>query len=89
MPRWWTLPPIGPSLRMISIDLKLNYLGSASEGVLIAKGKSVKEGKALCVGEATIVNKNTRLLAHGTSTMMVLKDLEINGDFDLPLKYLD
>jgi len=86
---WAVFTEIDEGLKMISIDLKLNYLGSASEGMLVAKGKSVKAGKTLCVGEAAIANANGRLLAHGTSTMMVLKELEIRGEFALPPKYLE
>jgi uncharacterized protein (TIGR00369 family) len=85
---WAVFTEIDEGLKMISIDLKINYLGSASEGVLIAEGKSIKAGKTLCIGEATVVNEKGRLLAHGTSTMMVLKDLEIKGKFDLPPKYM-
>lgn len=85
---WAVFTQIEADARMTSIDLKVNYLASASEGSLLAKGKSIKAGKTLCIGETSIYDARERLLAHGTSTMMVLKDLQIKGQFDLPAKFL-
>ena len=73
---------------MVSIDLKLNYLAPASQGNLTVVGKSIKAGKTLCIGEALITDQNDKLICHGTSTMMVFKDLEIKGEFELPAKFL-
>jgi uncharacterized protein (TIGR00369 family) len=86
---WAVFTQIGDGFKMISIDLKLNYLASASEGDLMIVGKSIKTGKTLCMGEASITDDNGKLICHGTSTMMVLKDLEIKGEFELPAKFLD
>ena len=73
---------------MISIDLKLNYLAPASQGELRVVGKSIKAGKTLCIGEASIIDQNEKLICHGTSTMMVLENLKIKVEFDLPVKFL-
>jgi uncharacterized protein (TIGR00369 family) len=86
---WAVFTQINDGYKMISIDLKLNFLASASEGELLVVGKSIKAGKTLCMGETSISDKNEKLICHGTSTMMVLKDLEIKGEFKLPIKYLD
>lgn len=86
---WAVFTQINEGFKMITIDLKLNYLASASEGALLAKGKSIKVGKTLCMGETSISDENGKLLSHGTSTMMVLKDLQIKGEFQLPIKYVD
>jgi acyl-coenzyme A thioesterase PaaI-like protein len=56
---------------------------------MIAKGKSLRVGKTICLGEAGIVDEAGTLLAHGTSTMMILKDLKIQGAEHGPSKYLD
>lgn len=85
---WAVFTHINDGFKMISIDLKLNYLAPASEGDLWAVGKNIKAGKTLCMGEASITDQNEKLICHGTSTMMVLKDLEIKGEFDLPAKFI-
>ena len=85
---WAVFTRIHDGYKMISIDLKVNYLAPASEGDLRVVGKSIKTGKTLCIGEASISDQNDKLICHGTSTMMVLKDLEIRGDFELPVKFL-
>ena len=85
---WAVFTRINDGFKMISIDLKLNYLAPASEGDLRVVGKSIKTGKTLCMGEASITDQNEKLICHGTSTMMVLKDLEIKAEFDLPAKFI-
>ena len=85
---WAVFTRVKDGYKMISIDLKLNYLAPASEGDLQIVGKSIKAGKTLCMGEASITDQNEKLICHGTSTMMLLKDLEIKGDFELPAKFL-
>ncbi|MBW1869311.1 MAG: PaaI family thioesterase [Deltaproteobacteria bacterium] len=80
------LQPYGDEAKMITVEIKVNYLAPASTGRLIAKGKSIKVGRTLCLGEVAIENGEGKILAHGTATMMVLPDLEIEGDFDLPSK---
>ncbi len=81
---WAVFTQIDDDARMITVETKVNYLAPASAGNLIARGKSIKVGRTLCLGEATIENGEGKILTHGTSTMMVLPDLEIEGDFDLP-----
>ncbi len=83
---WAVFTQIDDETKMITVEIKVNYLAPASSGCLIAKGKSIKVGRTLCLGEAAIVNGEGKILAHGTATLMVLPDLEIEGDFDLPSK---
>ena len=86
---WAVFTQLHDSAKMITIDLKLNYLGSASNGLLLAKGKSIKLGKTLGIGETSITDEAGKLLTHGTATFMVLGDLEIDRDFELPPRFLD
>ncbi len=58
-----------------SVDLKLNFLAPAVSGKLIAKGNQIKLGKTLAYAEATVTNEDEKILAHGTSTM-IIKDRE-------------
>ncbi len=74
---------------MTTVEMKLNYLAPASKGVMIARGKGLWLGKSLCLGEATIDRETGSLLAHGTATMMIRKDLKLENETRLPRKFLD
>ena len=86
---WAVYTQVPEELGMTTVELKLNYLAPLSTGRMIARGKSLRVGKTLCLGEASIVDEEGALLAHGTSTMMILKDLKIQGVSRGPSKYLD
>ena len=86
---WAVYTEVPEDLGMTTVELKLNYLAPLSTGRMIARGKSLKVGKTLCLGEAGIMDEEGTLLAHGTSTMMILKDLKIQGVSRGPSKYLD
>ena len=57
---------------LVNIDLKLNYLKSSSSGEMTAKGRCIRAGRSINYAEASIKDKEGNLLAHGTSTLMVL-----------------
>ena len=73
---------------LTTVELKVNYLAPISEGLLIAKGKSIKTGRTLCLSEATVENEKGTIIAHGTSTLMVIKSLNIQGQPKGLKKYL-
>jgi len=85
---WAIYPQIDNDFGITTVELKLNYLAPISSGSLIAKGKSIKVGKSICLAEASVEDETGKLLAHGTETMMVLKDLKIQGQEELPPKFL-
>ncbi len=85
---WAVYPQIDDDFGITTIELKLNYLAPTSSGILIAKGKTIKVGKSLCLAEASVEDEAGKLLAHGTETMMVLKDLKLQGHEELPPKFL-
>ena len=74
---------------LTTVELKLNYLAPISEGILIAKGKSIKTGRTLCLSEATVENEKGTIIAHGTSTLMVVPSLKIKGQPEGLSKYQD
>ncbi|MBW1799951.1 MAG: PaaI family thioesterase [Deltaproteobacteria bacterium] len=84
---WAVYPEIDEEMGLTTVELKLNYLAPASEGCMIAKGKSIRVGKTLCLGEASIEDDTGTLLAHGTATMMILNDLKIQGEAAFPPKF--
>ena len=85
---WAVFSEIDDGLGMTTVELKVNYLAPASKGILIAKGRSLKVGKTICLGEAFIEDEHGALLAHGTSTTMVMKDLLLQGLSQWPRKFL-
>ena len=85
---WAVFTAIDDGLGMTTVELKTNYLAPASKGVLRATGKGIKVGRTLCLGEATVSDGDGRLLAHGTATMMIIKDLKIQGGMEYPPKFL-
>jgi uncharacterized protein (TIGR00369 family) len=86
---WASYTEIEESLALTTVELKLNYLAPATDGVFTAEGKVVKTGKTICLSEALISDQRGRLLAHGTTTMMVLKSLQLEGQSGFPPKFLD
>jgi uncharacterized protein (TIGR00369 family) len=70
-----------------SVDLKLNYLAPTVSGKLIADGRRIKLGKTLGYAEATVTDETGKLLAHGTSTLMILPGNGLAADRPLPPKF--
>lgn len=71
-----------------TVDLKLNYLAPSSKGKLIAKGNQIKLGKTLGYAEARICDEDGNLLAHGTSTVIILPGKGIRSNSPLPPKFI-
>ena len=72
---------------MTTVDLKLNYLAPLARGRMIGKGKCLRAGGTLYLSEASIRSDEGELLAHGTSTLMLLKNTPMKAV--LPVKFLD
>jgi uncharacterized protein (TIGR00369 family) len=70
-----------------TVDLKLNYLAPAVSGKLIAKGRQIKLGKTLGYAEAEVTAENGKILAHGTSTLILLPGNGLTADPPLPSKF--
>ena len=85
---WAVYAGIDEIVGLTTVELKVNYLSPVSKGRLIGKGKSIKIGKTICLGEASVEDEKGNLVAHGTSTLMVLNSLKIEGQSQLPPKFL-
>lgn len=72
-----------------TVDLKLNYLAPAASGKLIAKGRQIKIGKTLGYAEAEVTDATGKILAHGTSTVIILSGRAIEADPPLPPKFIE
>lgn len=86
---WAVYPQIDEDFGMTTVDIKVNFLAPAIAGRLIARGRSLKPGKTLCLGEAQIEDEKGKLLAHGTSTMMAIRELRMKEGSGFPPKFLD
>ena len=86
---WAVFPEVDENLGMTTVDLKVNYLAPAQSGKLIARGRRIKHGKTLSLGEAEVINQENTILAHGTSTLMVLQNLGGAFKHSLPPKFIE
>ena len=78
-----------------SLDLSVTNLGMAQAGTLVAEGRVIRAGRSICLAEATVKTAEGKLLAHGTSKLMLLAGkqsiralLAAEGAPDLPPKFL-
>ena len=55
-----------------SIDLNVNNLAMICDGKIIVEGKPIKIGRSICLAEATAKDADGKILAHGTSKLMIL-----------------
>lgn len=69
---WAAFLRLPPDAGLVNIDLKLNYLQPANGGGLTATGRCIRPGRTLSYTEAYVHDERGELLAHGTSTLMVL-----------------
>ena len=79
-----------------TIDVSVNNLAMVNDGKIIAEGKSLKIGRSICLTEASVKDERGKLLAYGTSKLMVLQGkqsvnhaIEMAGGGALPPKFLD
>ncbi|MBU2512602.1 PaaI family thioesterase [bacterium] len=85
---WAVFSQADPEVGMTTVELKLNYLAPAVEGKLVGIGSCIKLGRSLGLGEARVESESGRLLAHGTTTLMVQPDLKLDNQIGFPAKYL-
>lgn len=66
-----TLVP-GGSRRVVTVEMKLNYIHGRAVGELIALGKVVSENWPSIISEVDVVGRYGELLAKGMSTFLVV-----------------
>ena len=81
---WAVFAQVENGMGLTTVEIKVNYLAPAQKGKLLAKGRCIRLGKTLALGDAEIRNTEGVLVAYGTATMMVVPDLRIPGYEDLP-----
>ncbi len=85
---WALWTQVDGDVGLTTVELKLNYLAPVKEGRLVARGKSIKVGRTLCLSEAFVENSHGGLVAHGTSTLMIIEGLKVQGQDQLGPKFL-
>jgi uncharacterized protein (TIGR00369 family) len=81
---WAVFPQVENGMGLTTVEIKVNFLTPAQKGKLVAKGRCIRLGKTLALGDAEIRNSEGGLVAHGTATMMVVPDLKLQGQENLP-----
>ena len=66
-------PLLKPGEGTTTIELKINFLAAAEKGELTATCEIISAGRDLMVGEMEIRDQNSKLIAHGLGTYMVLQ----------------
>lgn len=83
---WAVFPQVKDEMGLTTVEIKVNYLAPIQKGKLVAKGRCIKMGKTLALGDATIYDEKGNLIAHGTATMMIVPNLRVEGQENLPPK---
>jgi uncharacterized protein (TIGR00369 family) len=80
---------------LVSIDLKVDFLAPVPHEKVIINGQRIKSGKTIYLTEAKMCDRNGKVLAHGTSKLMVTKDkqsikdvVDYVGSNKLPHKFI-
>jgi acyl-CoA thioesterase len=64
---------LGKGRRAVTVELKVNFLAATTSGTLFAKGRVIREGKHLLIGEADVTDQEGRLIAKGLGTWMIIE----------------
>ena len=83
---WAVFPKVKDGMGLTTVEMKANFLVPVQKGRLVIKGRCLKIGKTLALGEAYVNNAEGSLIAHGTATMMIVSDLKVEGQEKLPPK---
>ena len=62
-----------PEERAFTVELKVNYVATVSQGRLIAEARLFQRGRTIAAGEVEVRNEDGRLIAKGLATYMPVK----------------
>ncbi len=79
---WCFFAELDESAGITTVDLKVNYLAPVADGKLSARGKRIRLGRTLGLGETEVFNGEGKLVAHGTSSVIVLSRSQLPSPFD-------
>ncbi len=64
------LGSLSPGMTVVTIEMKVNFIAPAREGVLVGEGRITHKGNLISVGEATITDDKGRLILQALGTWM-------------------
>jgi uncharacterized protein (TIGR00369 family) len=85
---WAVFPQVKDRMGLTTVEIKANFLAPVRKGKLVVKGRCIKMGRTLALGEAYVNSAEGTLIAHGTATMMIVPDLKVEGQENLPPKQI-
>jgi uncharacterized protein (TIGR00369 family) len=85
---WSSFCEIEQGLGITTVDLNINYLAPVQTGRLTAKGRRIKLGRTIGLGEALVLDEQGKLVAHGTSKFIIIPGFGFKGNPDLPPKFI-
>lgn len=74
---------------LTTVNLNLNYLVPAKSGKVMAEGRQIKTGRTLCYAEGRVTDDMGKIVAHGTSTLMIIPGKAPIAKPPFPPKFLD
>jgi uncharacterized protein (TIGR00369 family) len=83
---WAVFPQVKDGMGLTTVEMKVNFLAPVQKGKLVVRGRCLKIGRTLALGDAYIDDARGNLIAHGTATMMIVPDLKVEGQDNLPPK---
>jgi len=83
---WAVFPQVKDGMGLTTVEVKANFLAPVKDGKLVVKGRCIKIGRTLALGEAYVNSAEGNLIAHGTTTMMIVPELKVEGQENLPPK---
>ncbi len=85
---WAVFPQVKDGMGLTTVEVKANFLAPVQKGKLVVKGRCLKIGRSLALGEAYVNSAEGNLIAHGTATMMIVPNLKVEGQEKLPPKQI-
>lgn len=62
-----------PGSRLVTVEMKINFIGAVSEGELIAEADPLHVGRRTSVWRVNITDGNGKQIAYSTATYMVVE----------------
>lgn len=73
---WAPYSELDENMGLISMDVNVNNMASIKSGRLLARGETIKIGRTICLAEVAVTDVNGKILAHGSSKLLVTKGLQ-------------
>ena len=64
---------VEPHENFVTVEMKINYLSTFTEGALVAEGIIIHKGRNTALGDTEVRNEKGALVAKGSATYMMLQ----------------